>query len=92
MQMDKKFIYTDEELISRFQNGDEQAYTELANRFRDRLMSFVFRFVNDSVVAEDIVQDTLVKLYTHKDYYRNISKIFYMDLYNCRKFGKDRIA
>ena len=74
MQMDKKFIYTDEELISRFQNGDEQAYTELANRFRDRLMSFVFRFVNDSVVAEDIVQDTLVKLYTHKDYYRNIAK------------------
>jgi len=27
--MDKKFIYTDEELISRFQNGDEQAYIEL---------------------------------------------------------------
>ena len=45
--MDKKFIYTDEELIGRFQNGDEQAYIELANRFRDRLMSFVFRFVND---------------------------------------------
>ena len=72
--MDKKFIYTDEELIGRFQNGDEQAYIELANRYRDRLMSFVYRFVNDSVVAEDIVQDTLVKLYTHKDYYRNIAK------------------
>jgi len=73
-QMDKKFIYTDEELIGRFQNGDEQAYIELVNRYRDRLMSFVYRFVNDEVVAEDIVQDTLVKLYTHKDYYRNIAK------------------
>tara|TARA_B100000470_G_scaffold152819_1_gene119128 strand:+ start:3538 stop:4107 length:570 start_codon:yes stop_codon:yes gene_type:complete len=72
--MDKKFIYTDEELIGRFQNGDEQAYIELVNRYRDRLMSFVYRFVNDEVVAEDIVQDTLVKLYTHKDYYRNIAK------------------
>ena len=74
MQMDKKFIYTYEELISRFQNGEEQAYIELVNRYRDRLMSFVYRFVNDQVVAEDIVQDTLVKLYTHKDYYRNIAK------------------
>ena len=73
-QMDKKFIYSDEELIGRFQNGDEQAYIELVNRYRDRLMSFVYRFVNDEVVAEDIVQDTLVKLYTHKDYYRNIAK------------------
>jgi RNA polymerase sigma-70 factor (ECF subfamily) len=72
--MDKKFIYSDEELIGRFQNGDEQAYIELVNRYRDRLMSFVYRFVNDEVVAEDIVQDTLVKLYTHKDYYRKIAK------------------
>ena len=72
--MDKKFIFTDEELISRFQNGDEQAYIELVNRYRDRLMSFVYRFVNDEVVAEDIVQDTLVKLYTHKHYYKNIAK------------------
>ena len=73
-QMDKKFTFTDEELISRFQNGDEQAYIELANRYRDRLMSFVYRFVNDQVIAEDIVQDTLVKLFTHKHYYRNIAK------------------
>ena len=72
--MDKKFIFTDEELISRFQNGEEQAYIELVNRYRDRLMSFIYRFVNDHVAAEDIVQDTLVKLYTHKDYYRNIAK------------------
>jgi len=72
--MDKEFIYSDEELIARFQNGDEQAYVELVNRYRDRLMTFVYRFVNDGVIAEDIVQDTLVKLYTHKDYYRNIAK------------------
>ena len=72
--MDKKFIHTDEELISRFQNGEEHAYIELVKRYQDRLMSFVYRFVNDQVVAEDIVQDTLVKLYTHKDYYRNIAK------------------
>ena len=33
LDMDNKFQYTDEELISRFQNGDEQAYIALVNRY-----------------------------------------------------------
>ncbi len=72
--MDNQFSYTDEELIARFQEGDEQAYTELVNRYRDKLMTFVYRFVNDMEQAEDIIQDTMLKLYTHKHYYRNIAK------------------
>ena len=74
LPMDNQFRYTDEELIARFQEGDEQAYVELVNRYRDRLMTFVFRFVNDMEQAEDIVQDALLKLYTHKHYYKNIAK------------------
>lgn len=72
--MDNQFRYTDEELIARFQEGDEQAYTELVNRYRGKLMTFVYRFVNDMEQAEDIIQDTMLKLYTHKHYYRNIAK------------------
>lgn len=72
--MTERHTYTDEELIARFQEGDEQAYVELVNRYRDRLMSFVYRFVNDLEQTEDIVQDTLVKLYTHRHYYRSIAK------------------
>ena len=47
MSLDKKsdFIFTDEELISRFQNGDERAYVELVNRYKDRLLNFVFQFL-----------------------------------------------
>ncbi|SVD32936.1 uncharacterized protein METZ01_LOCUS385790, partial [marine metagenome] len=47
---------------------------ELVNRFRNRLMSFIYRYVNDMEQAEDIVQDALIKLYTHKHYYKNIAK------------------
>ncbi|HIM74539.1 MAG TPA: sigma-70 family RNA polymerase sigma factor [Candidatus Marinimicrobia bacterium] len=72
--MDNQFRYTDEELIARFQEGDEQAYTELVNRYRNKLITFVYRFVNEFEQAEDIVQDALLKLYTHKHYYRNIAK------------------
>ena len=40
LDMDNKFQYTDEELISRFQNGDEQAYIALVNRYKDKLINF----------------------------------------------------
>ena len=73
-RMDNQFEYTDEELIAHFQNGDEQAYIALVNRYKDRLINFVFRLVNDRDQAEDIIQDTMLKLYTHKHYYRNIAK------------------
>ena len=74
LKMDNQLIYSDEDLIKRFQDGDEQAYVELVNRYRDRLMNFVYRFTSDSEQSEDIVQETLIKLYTHKHYYKNIAK------------------
>ena len=73
-QMDSKFQYTDEELILRFQEGDEQAYIELVKRYKDKLINFVYRLVSDRDQAEDIIQDTMLKLYTHKHYYKNIAK------------------
>ena len=69
-----QYQYTDEELIASFQNGNEQAYIELVRRYRDRLMTFVFRFLGDMDLSEDIVQDTMVKVYTHKHYYKEIAK------------------
>ena len=33
--MNKSFQYTDEELIARFQKGDEQSYIELVKRYKD---------------------------------------------------------
>ena len=74
MQLDKKFIYTDEELIKRFQNGDENAYIELVNRYRDKILNFIFNYIGDFEISEDIVQDTMVKLYQKKHYYREVAK------------------
>ena len=66
------FVYTDEQLIARFQSGDERAYVELVNRYRDRLTHFVFQFLGEIEQAEDVVQDTMLKLYEKKHYYRLI--------------------
>jgi len=72
--MPEKVQYSDKELILRFQQGDELAYVELVNRYRNRLMNFIYRYVGTREEAEDIVQDTFVKLFQKKDYYRPISE------------------
>ncbi len=69
-----KYLYSDEELISRFQAGDENAYVELVNRFKDKLTNFVYYFLKDEELSEDIVQDTFIKLYEKKNYYRPVAK------------------
>ena len=72
--MNDKFKYSDEKLILRFQEGDINAYNELVKRYKDRLLNFVLRYFNNVEQAEDVVQDTLIKLYTHASYYKNIAK------------------
>ena len=69
-----KFIYTDEELIKRFQAGDELAYINLVDRYKDKLMNFIFPYFGEIEQAEDIVQDTMIKLYEKKHYYKKIAK------------------
>ena len=77
MQLDKsqnKFIYSDEQLMSLFQRGDENAYVELVNRYKDKLINFIFNYLGDLEASEDVVQDTMVKLYQKKHYYKEIAK------------------
>ena len=65
---------SDEVLIKKFQDGDISAYNQIVYRYKDRLLNFIYRFLNDLDRSEDLVQDTLLKLYTHKDSYQEIAK------------------
>ena len=73
-EVNDKFKFSDEKLILRFQEGDINAYNELVKRYKDRLLNFVFRYFNNVEQAEDVVQDTLIKLYTHASYYKIVAK------------------
>ncbi len=72
--MENKFKITDEELIARFQSGDEGAFEEIVQRYSNRLLNFAYRFVLDRDEAEDIVQDTFLKVYQNRHAYREIAK------------------
>jgi len=66
--------FTDEELIYRFQEGSINAYNEIVRRYKDRLINFVYRYVGNYDDSEDIVQDTLVKVYVSKHLYKEVAK------------------
>ena len=66
--------YTDEQLIKAFQNGELKAYKILLSRFKDPLMNYIYNFVNDVQIAEDVLQETFLRLYKNKHYYKEIAK------------------
>ena len=54
---------TDELLIKEFQNGNRNSYTELVNRYRDKIISFLYRYMHDMDAAEDLAQEAFFKVY-----------------------------
>ena len=72
--MEKGTNITDEQLIKNFQHGDVEAFNQLVGKYKNRIYNFIYRFVRDVSMAEDLTQDTFLKLYTHKDTYREIAK------------------
>ncbi len=70
----KRKKVTDEVLIARFQDGDVQAFDTLVRRYKDQLLNYVYRFVGNRNDAEDLVQETFLRVYKNKHYYKEIAK------------------
>ncbi len=58
--------HQDHELIRRVQNGDMVAFNDITDRYKDRLMNVVYRMLNSQQEAEDIVQETFLRVYQHR--------------------------
>ena len=58
-----QFIQTaDAELIQAFARGNERALEVLINRHKDKIYTSVYMLVKDKYLAEDIFQDTFLKI------------------------------
>ncbi|PWV56128.1 RNA polymerase sigma factor [Chitinophaga sp. S165] len=58
---------TDTDLLQRMKKGDESAFRELYNRHSRQVAAFVFHLTHSAVDAEDILQETFLKLWTNRD-------------------------
>jgi RNA polymerase sigma-70 factor (ECF subfamily) len=65
---------SDEELIAAFQQGDETAFNLLVGRYKDSLMNFVYRYLGDFDDADDVVQETFVRLFRSGHAYKPVAK------------------
>jgi RNA polymerase sigma-70 factor (ECF subfamily) len=69
-----KLSLTDEELISRFQNGDVYAFEQIVHRYKDPLVNFIYNYLGNRIDAEDVTQETFLRVFKNKHLYRNIAK------------------
>ena len=53
----------------RFLDGDENAFGEIVTVYKDNLIFFINRYVNNLAVAEELAQDVFVELLVHKRRY-----------------------
>jgi RNA polymerase sigma factor (sigma-70 family) len=62
MFMQIMYKLSDEQLITLFKKGQASGLEELVHRHKDKLYTSIFLLVKDSFLAEDIFQDTFIKI------------------------------
>ncbi|MDZ7362738.1 MAG: sigma-70 family RNA polymerase sigma factor [candidate division KSB1 bacterium] len=65
---------SDEDLIEKFQRGDLYAYELIVKRYKDQLLNFVYRFLGNQEEAEDVVQETFLRVYRKRHAYQRVAK------------------
>ena len=66
--MSKDFIkLSDSELLSRFRDGDEDAFREIVDRYKNSLYAFLRQFLNRHDLVEDVFQETFLQLFASRD-------------------------
>lgn len=63
-------LLTDQEVVRHAVIGREAAYRELIRRYQRPVFSLVFRMVRDRELAEDLAQETFIKVLNAIDSYR----------------------
>ena len=55
-------VKSDRELIERYQDGDVHSFELLIDRYQKQLYSYILTLVKDKQLADDVFQDTFVKV------------------------------
>ena len=58
----RKYAVSDSQLISQYKNGNEESFAELVNRHKNKIYTTVYLIVKDQFLAEDLLQETYVKV------------------------------
>lgn len=54
---------SDEQLLSRYRDGDKTAFSQLVERYQRELFHFLVRFLGDRAAAEDVFQESFLQVH-----------------------------
>ncbi|MEK6706321.1 MAG: sigma-70 family RNA polymerase sigma factor [Bdellovibrionota bacterium] len=57
-------------LIHAFQNGEQQAFSEIYNRYSNPILKYVLRHTRDTEIAQDLTQEIFFKIFRFRSSYR----------------------
>jgi RNA polymerase sigma-70 factor (ECF subfamily) len=60
---------SDAELLVLYNAGEEAAFREIINRYKNSLYAFLRHFLNQQDLVEDVFQETFIQLFTSRDSY-----------------------
>src|SRR5580698_6365366 len=63
------------ELVERCRSGDEHAFQELIDRYKDLVFALIARTVQDRSRAEDLSQDVFLRIYRGLPYFRGEARL-----------------
>ncbi|NNE25591.1 MAG: sigma-70 family RNA polymerase sigma factor [Saprospiraceae bacterium] len=82
----------EKQIIGLMQNGDKRFVSILYDNYADSLYGVVFRILKNEAVAQDVLQDSFVKIWRkHGDYNPNKSRLFTWLLTICRNTAIDKV-
>lgn len=63
-------------LVTRARNGDDEAFAELLNRYDRKILRLAKNITNNDEDAEDVLQETFLKAYTHLGDFKGDSRFY----------------
>lgn len=81
----------DSDLIRAAANGDREAFAELVRAYQTVVWRFLYRFLGDRALAEDVTQDTLIRVFLKLPSFSHRSKFSTWVLAVARNAGIDAL-
>src|SRR3977135_3123416 len=69
-------VFDEKPLVERAKSGDAAAFTELVNRYERKIFRLAKHITQNDEDAEDVLQETFLKAYSHLDTFQGNSKFY----------------
>src|ERR1700675_1881694 len=66
---------SERERVERCRSGDERAFQELVDRYKDLVFALIARTVQDRTRAEDLAQDVFLRVHRGLPYFRGEARL-----------------